>query len=171
MLRELGYYIAVFFVFLLLQLFVFNQIEFLEFGYCFIYLGFLLMLPYNLDKLLGLIIGYGIGIIFDISYQTGGIHTAASVFVMFIRPGLLELLNPKSGFELGMKLTVSQMGWLWYLIYGGILILLHHLIIYNLNAFDFSYFFKSLMMASFSALISFSMIITVQVLLFNRVRT
>lgn len=170
MVRELSYYIVVFLVFLILQLFIFNQIEFFEYGYCFVYLGFLLMLPYDLDKVLGLIIGFVIGLLFDISYQTGGIHTAASVFVMFIRPGLLALLNPKSGFELGMKLTVSQMGWIWYLIYGGILIFLHHLIIFNLNAFDFSYFFKSLMLASFSALISFSMIITVQALFFNRVR-
>ncbi len=169
--RDLIYHISAFFVFILLQLFVFSQLNFLEYGFCFIYVGFFLMLPFNFDKILGLLIAFGTGLILDIFYQSGGIHTAASVFLMFIRPGLLSLLNPKSGFEIGMRITVNQMGWGWYLMYSSILVFSHHLILYSLDAFSFSLFFKAMLYAAVSAVFSLVMIITVQLLLFSKIKT
>jgi hypothetical protein len=170
MAREFIYYISALLLFLFLQLFVFNLLNFFEYGFCFIYVGFFLMLPYDLDKLLGLLIAFAVGFILDIFYQTGGIHIAASVLVMFVRPYLLNLLNPKSGFEMGMKITVSQMGLLWYLIYSALILFLHHLVIYSLDSFDLAQSFKVLLFTSVSTVFSMSMIITVQLLAFNKIK-
>lgn len=165
------YHIASFAVFVTLQLFVFSQLNFLEYGFCFIYVGFFLMLPHDFDRIIGLLLAFGTGLILDVFYQSGGIHTAACVFLMFIRPGLLSLLNPKGGFESGMRITVNQMGWAWYLLYAILLIFSHHLILYSLDAFSFSLILKIMLYASVSTIFSLVMIITVQLLLFSRIKT
>ena len=171
MTRDVIYYIGTLGVFLILQVLFFSQLNLLDFGFCFIYVGFFLMLPYDLDRLLGLIIGFAVGFLIDTFYQSGGIHIAASVFLMFIRPGLLSLLNPKGGFELGMRLTLNQMGWSWYLLYSSILVFAHHLVLYSLDAFSFSYLLKILLYAGVSTIFSIVMILTVQFLLFSKART
>lgn len=143
----------------------------MEYGFCFIYVGFLLMLPFDQERMSGLLIAFVLGLIMDLYYQSGGIHSAACVFLMFVRPALLSLLNPKSGFELGMRLTVSQMGWLWYLLYAAILVFIHHLILYSLDAFNFAHIARVFMQTIVSTFFTISMILTVQLLLFSRVRT
>ncbi len=169
--RDLIYHIASFVIFIALQLFVFSQLNFLEYGFCFIYLGFFLMLPYDFDRILGLLMAFGVGLLIDIFYQSGGIHTAACVLLMFMRPGLLSLLNPKSGFEAGMRITINQMGWAWYMLYSTILIFSHHFILYSLDAFSFSLILKAMLYAAVSTVFSMVMIITVQLLLFSRIKT
>ena len=171
MTRDIIYHSSTFIVFMILQMFLFNHLHLFEFGYCFIYLGFLLMLPYDLGKISGLLIGFVTGLIMDVFFQTGGIHTAASVLLMFIRPNLLGLLNPKGGFELGMRMTVRQMGWSWYLIYSVILVFIHHFVLYNLDAFNTSYLLKSLYFSLASSLYTISMILTVQLIGYNKERS
>lgn len=171
MTRDLIFHIASLAVFVTMQMLIFSQLNFLEFGFCFVYIGFFLMLPFDMEKLSGLIVAFAVGLIMDIFYQSGGIHIAASVFLMFVRPTLLGLLNPKSGFETGMRMTISQMGWSWYLLYSSILVFLHHLILFSLDAFTFGYIIKVLLYASVSTVFTIATVLAVQMLLFSKVRT
>lgn len=171
MTRDLIYHISTFLVFILLQMFVFNHLHFFEYGFCYIYIGFLLMLPYDLGKISGLLIGFATGLILDLFFQSGGIHTASSVFMMFVRPNLIGLINPKGGFEMGTRMTVSDMGWSWYLIYSIILVFLHHLVLFLLDAFNSAYILKALYLSAASTLFTIAMIFAVQLIAFNKSRT
>jgi hypothetical protein len=167
MAKDLFYYIAVSIVFLCLQIFVFNHFEIFDMGFCFIYVGILLMLPHDFNILSAMIVGFILGFSMDLFYQSGGIHAAACVLIMFVRPAFLRLVNPKGGYELGMKITISQMGWSWYLFYAFVLVLIHHIIIYGLDAFSFNLLGSVLMNAIFSTVFTVAMIISTQLIAFN----
>jgi hypothetical protein len=89
---------------------------------------------------------------------------------MFIRPNLIGLLNPKGGFELGMRMTLPQMGWSWYLVYSLILVFLHHALLFILDAFNTAYILKALYFAAASTIFTISMVITVQLIGYNKKR-
>ncbi|UOQ75874.1 hypothetical protein MUN84_14690 [Hymenobacter sp. 5516J-16] len=63
-------------------------------GWCFIYLGFLLFLPIATPIVVQLLLGFITGVTLDIFFDTGGVHAAAAVLLMYLRPWVLRLLTP-----------------------------------------------------------------------------
>ena len=129
------------------------------------------MLPHDLNSLSGLAIGFINGLIIDLFYNSGGIHTAACVLIMFLRPYFFRIVNPKSGFEIGMRMTIAQFGWGWYSLYAGVMILIHHLVIFSLDAFNPALVLDVLNKSLFSSLFTYIMVISVQMLVFGRDRS
>ncbi|NJM94722.1 MAG: hypothetical protein HC842_08725 [Cytophagales bacterium] len=79
----------------LAQVFIFKEMVLFGKAFCFIYLLFLLLLPFEVGPVLLMLIGLGTGLLVDLFYDSWGIHAAASVFVMFLRWQWLRLLvNP-----------------------------------------------------------------------------
>jgi hypothetical protein len=133
----------------------------------FIYILFLVILPFETPKWAILFIAFILGISVDMFYDTAGFHAAACVAVGYIRPGILKLFSPRDGYESGTQPTIQYLGVPWFLSYAGILIVVHHLVLFYLEMFRFSEFFSTFFRVIISSISTLILIVAIQYL-FNR---
>lgn len=154
----------------IVQVLILKNIELGKFINPFLYVLFILILPFETPKWLLLVSGFLLGITIDVFYDTGGIHAAATVFMAYLRPGILNLFSPREGYELGTQPTVQYLGIPWFLSYAGILILMHHLVLFYMEMFRFSEFFSTFLRVFTNSIFTLLLIIVCQYL-FNRKNT
>lgn len=147
-----------FFFLVLLQVLILNNIQLSGYLNPFLYVLFILMLPFNTPNWLVLILGFVLGICIDMFCDTGGLHAAASVLMAFLRPSVLKIIAPREGYNVIHKPTIQQFGFNWFLSYAGILVLVHHLFLFYLEAFRLSEFFSNLLRTILSAAFTLTLI-------------
>lgn len=156
-------------ILVLVQVLVLRNIELGMFLTPFLYVLFILMLPFETPKSLLLVLGFITGITIDMFYDTQGMHAAASVFLAYCRPSILKLFSPRDGYDFGVKPTIQYLGVPWFISYAGILIILHHLVLFYIEVFRFSEFFFTLLRALTSSATTL-LLVTVSQFLFYRGR-
>ena len=167
MLNEIIRNIIRFIILVGVQVLIIKNIELGRFINPFIYVLFLIVLPFETPKWALLFCGFIIGITIDMFYNTAGMHAAACVFMAYVRPGVLKLFSPRDGYEFGTQPTVQYLGVPWFLSYSGILVLLHHFILFYLEIFRFSEFFSTFFRVIVSTIFTILLIVITQYL-FNR---
>lgn len=118
----------------LLQVFVFNHINFLDSYQPYVYIVFVLFYSPNQNKYALLILAFLLGLMIDTLEYTGGIHAFALTLIAFFRGGIIKVLAGKQDYEMeffSFK-SFSFIQWLFYLV---ILILLHNFILFFLENF------------------------------------
>jgi len=158
-------YGLIFILLILFQGLILNNIELGGYVNPFLYVIFILMLPFETPKWVVLILGFVLGIAIDSFSSTMGMHTSATIFMAFCRAYLLKLIEPRGGYEFNATPSVQFMGFPWYLLYAGVLVLLHHLFLFYIESFRLSQFFSTFGRAISS--IFFTMILVLIVQLFN----
>src|ERR1043166_5543145 len=96
-----------FILLVLFQVLVIKNIELGRFINPFVYVLFIIVLPFETPKWMLLLIPFLTGITIDMFYDTSGMHAAACVFMAYIRPGVLKLFSPRDGYEFGIQPTRS----------------------------------------------------------------
>jgi rod shape-determining protein MreD len=137
-------YIGTFILIVLFQGLMLNNVELGGYINPYFYVVFILLLPLETPAWLVLIIGFILGITIDTFTSTLGMHVSATVFMAFCRNYLLKLIQPRGGYDYGLKPNVQMMGVIWYLLYSGILVLLHHLFLFYVESFKFTQFFSTM---------------------------
>lgn len=151
------------FLFLVLfQVLILNNIQLSGYLNPFLYVLFVLMLPFQTPKWLVLILAFVLGISVDMFSDTGGIHAAASVFMAFLRDPILRLISPRDGYDNAQQPTVQQFGFGWFFSYAGILIFAHHACLFYLETFHFSDFFSTFSRVLLSSIFSLLLIFVSQ---------
>ena len=147
------------FIFLVLfQVLILNNIQLSGYLNPFLYVLFILMLPFQSPDWLVLILSFVLGISIDMFADTGGLHAVACVLMAFIRRPVLKLVSPRDGYDTGQKPTLQQFGFGWFFSYAGILIFVHHLTLFFMETFSFSEFFSTLFRAILSSLFTLMLI-------------
>jgi len=131
--------------------FSFGDFAFIHF---IIYPILLLLLPLNIPRPLMMFIGFVLGISVDVFYDSPGIHASACVFTAYIRPWILALLAPYEGYSTNESPTIHNMGFPWFLSYASILLGLHLLFYFSVEAFSFVFIFEIVMNTIFSLIAS-----------------
>lgn len=160
--------IVQFFVLLVLQLLLFNNIQFSGYVNPYVYVLFFLLLPFNISRALMLILGLIMGLAIDLFMGTPGVHTAATVLIAFIRPGVLELIAPHEGYETNTLPRISYMGLEWFIKYTLIIVVIHHLVLFYIEIFSFSHFFHTLLKVILSSVFSCAFIVLSQFFIFRK---
>ena len=150
MIREVGINIARFTLLVFLQLFVLNNIQFSGFVNPYLYVLFILLLPFEISGWFMLVLAFILGLVIDVSSSTIGYHTIATVFMAYFRYHLLRLIAPREGYETGMSPTLQSLGLQWFFKYASILTLAHHLVLFWVESF----IFNDLLLATFRAIAS-----------------
>ncbi len=127
-----------FFVLLGLQILVLNKIQLSTYLNPFLYILFILTLPIETPRGLVMILAFITGLIMDMFSNTMGLHTTACLWVALLRPGIIKLISPREGFEFYFKPTLSYLGLPKYLLYAGILVFVHHFVLFFLEYFRFA---------------------------------
>ena len=164
------YKIISFFIYLLAQALIFNKIVLFGTAHSFIYIGFLLTLPIEIAVIPGMLIGLAMGLGIDAFSNTFGLHAAASVFFMYIRPMIISGLTPQGGYTLGAMPRPNILGLGWFSIYALPLILIHHLVVFYVEFGSFNLFWSTLLKALASTAYSFLLIVVIQYMFITRGR-
>jgi len=137
---------------LLLQVWVLNNVRLGGYINPFVYVMFVMMLPFSMPGWILLIVGFATGFIVDIFMSTPGLHAGATVFMAFMRPQVIRLATGSTEPETINNPNLSDMGMRWWFSYSFTLVLLHHLALFVLESFSFQQFGGLLMRIILSAL-------------------
>lgn len=159
-----------FVLYMAFQIIFLKNIVLFHAAFCFIYVGFLLMLPVETGRLLLLIIGFSMGIIIDTFYDSLGLHAFASVFIMFIRNPWLGWLTPQGGYDAGSIPNMESNGIQWFLTYSIPLILIHHSLLFFIEVGGFQYTGFTILKIVSSTLFTILIIVMLQFLFPGRKR-
>ncbi|UOQ73926.1 hypothetical protein [Hymenobacter cellulosilyticus] len=125
-----------------LYVFLISGTDFVLFdlGWCILYIGFLLFLPISTPIVVQLLLGFIVGFVVDLFFDTGGLHAAASVLLAYVRPWVLRLLTPRDGYDSADSASIHQMGWQWFVVYLSLLVFIHHTAFFLLELGSFHFF-------------------------------
>ena len=150
-----------FVVLVAIQVLALNNIQFLGFINPYIYILFIFSLPAKLPPWITLILAFILGLSIDIFSNTAGLHAFASVLIAFMRQGTIKLFtsveegnNPEPSFY-----TFGVGAYIKYIL---VLVLVHHLTLYTLEAFSFVNYEMTLIKALFNSAITILIILGIQ---------
>jgi len=154
-------------VLLFVQIFLLRNIGFYNLSTTFIYILFILILPFNLPNLALYLFAFITGLTVDAFYDTLGVHTSACVALAFVRILFISVsLNREAIDE--PEPSLGNMGFPWFVLYASLSILIHHLIVFFLEAFKLSEFGYTLGRALLSAVASLFIILLTEFIFHNR---
>jgi rod shape-determining protein MreD len=132
------------------------------------YILFIILMPFETPRWLLLLVGFLLGLSIDLFSNTLGMHTAATVFIAFLRPWILGILAPRDGYETDSFPRVFYYGLSWFAAYTAIIIFLHHLVLFYIEVFQFQDFLSTLLRVILSTILSTSTIILSQYFIFRK---
>ena len=152
--KQIGRYLLI----MVLQVLLFDQLQLWGACHPYIYVLCLLMMPITLPHSADMLIGAFAGFIMDIFCNSLGVHMAACILIMFIRPYLLSaVVNAKD--RLNEQISLHALGMEAFVKYVVILVILHHLTVFTIAAWSWSHFGFVLVETAVSSLISILCII------------
>lgn len=113
----------------------------------FVYPLFIILLPFRIPNWAIIAMAFTCGIVMDGFYNSFGLHAAAATFLGFARAGILQVLEPRAGFEntTGPYPNVLSMGW--FLQYLALCTATFSLVYFMLEAFSVEYILNALLKA------------------------
>ena len=121
-----------------IQVFLLKNIALYNLSTPYLYILFILLLPFETPNLLLFALAFILGLTIDAFYDTPGLHTAACVLLAFVRILFISITVQKDGFDNEPEPTLSMMGFRWFFTYIVVLTLFHHFFLFNLEVFRFS---------------------------------
>jgi len=161
-------YAGLFLLLLLVQLLVMDNIQFSGYINPYIYILFIILLPFETPAWLVLIISFVTGLILDLFNGTLGMHTSATTAAGFIRPYLLRIIAPREDYEQGVSPGIKSYGLRWFIIYVSVMVFFHHFILFYVEVFRFESFFSTLLRVIISSVFSTGFIILIQSIMIRR---
>ena len=167
MINEIIKHLIRFIFLLLLQVLVLNNIQFSGYINPYLYVLFILMMPFDTPAWIVLGSGFLMGLSVDTFMNTAGMHAAATVAMAFVRSYVLKIFAPREGYEFGTEPTLRYMGPAWYLSYSGILVSIHHFVFFYIEVFRFNEFFSTLARILLSILFTMLLVMLSQFLIYK----
>jgi len=165
--NTVGKYLFMFIVLVLLQVLLLNHIQISGLINPYMYILFILLLPFDTPKFLLLVSGFLLGLTIDTFTNTPGMHASATTFLAFIRPGVINLISSRDVFELNVPPRIGTLGFNWFFKYCLSLVLIHHFILFYVEAFTLHGFFITFSRSILSAIFTVVLIIISQYLIYK----
>ncbi|MEZ4826839.1 MAG: hypothetical protein R3C61_11205 [Bacteroidia bacterium] len=149
-------YIAAFLLYVFFQVTVLNDLTLFHVATPWVYLLFLLTLPFSLPIPVLYIIAFLTGLSVDIfsDHAATGLHAFSSLMAVAAR-GRVALFISTTNYRSPDEITLRNQTGVWFVWYLLPLIILHHLTYFLLEAFSFQFFWLSLLKTLTSALYTF----------------
>jgi len=158
-----------FLILIFLQIFIFNNITVSSLGVIpFVYIIIIILLPFETPNWLLIIVAFFLGLFVDIFSDTMGLNASATVLIAFVRPWVLNSLSPRDGYETLTFPRVYYQGLTWFLKYASILIVIHQIVYYFLEAFGFSNLGFTFMKIIFGSFITIFIITLSQYIVYRK---
>ena len=161
-----------FIFFILVQVFVLNQVPPLHhLATPYLYFLFILWLPFQMGRLSLMMLSFCLGLTLDYFTNTPGLHAAPCVMIAYIRPFLISLLIPQRGADTNYEEpSIKSMGFAPYFTYVAFLTLVHHSLLFLLEALQFGGFWYFVVKTVVCLGISILLILIVELLFVRKQR-
>ena len=126
-----------FVVLVLLQVLVISHIRLGGYVHPYIYLIFIMLLPFSTPKWQLLVLGFALGLTVDLFMGTPGLHAGATTLMAFCRPFIISLISGNQKFENIPEPNLGQLGGIWFFRYVFCMVLIHHFALFFLESFSF----------------------------------
>lgn len=142
----------------IIQITILDNIQLHSYIYINIYILAILVLPYGMKKVTVLFLAFLFGLIMDLANNTMGIHAAATTFLAYIRPKLLQFtLNREQIDEIEGTHKMRNLGW--FLKYTSFSVLAYNIVLILAEAFSFVNIGITFMRISCSSIVSYIFIL------------
>lgn len=155
-------HIVRFIALVLIQALVLNHINFLGYINPYIYILFIILFPIKNNRILFIFLAFLLGLSIDLFSDSGGVHAAASVTIAYIRPVILKFSFGAIYEHQTIKFSNTEFGQ--RLTYFLIIILIHHLILFNLEIFNISKIILILKKSLFSSIFTLILCLLITIL-------
>lgn len=152
----------IFTLLILLQVLLFNNIQFSGYVNPYVYIMFILLLPVEIPSWLLLILSFTTGLIMDFFSGSPGMHSSATLLTGFIRPYVLRIVSPRDGYEPGASPSMLVYGFRWFVAYTLLVVFVHHTVLLYLEVFRFTDFFRTMLRVLLSSLFSVTFILLIE---------
>jgi|SRR5690625_464294 len=153
--------------FVLLQVIILNQINFLGYINPYLYILFILILPVSFPAWQVILLGFLLGLSVDIFEDSGGMHAAACLVISYLRP---KLLRASYGLSYDYQtLKFYDTSFKERFIFVTLMVIIHHLVLFLLVFFNFSHSILILKNTLFSGIFTIFLIL-VTATLFQRIK-
>ena len=150
-----------FVVLVLLQVLVINHIRLGGYVHPYIYLMFIMLLPFNTPKWQLLVLGFALGLSIDFFTGTLGLHAGATTLMAFCRPSIISLISGNQKFENIPEPKLGPLDGMWFFRYVLCLVLIHHFALFFLESFSFQLIGQVLLRILLSAPVSIFLIMII----------
>jgi len=153
-----------FILLILLQVLVLNNINLGGYLNPYVYVMFILLLPFETPNWLLLLSAFVLGFTIDIFTASMGMHAAAATFMAFLRPSVSRIIHSRKEYEPGIKPGINDLGIRWFFSYTLILVFAHNLLLFFVEVFRFEEFFTTMSRVILSTMLSTLLIILINLL-------
>jgi len=160
-------YLLRFVLLVFFQIAIVNNIDLSTYVNPYIYVVFILSLPYNTKPWIVLVLSLLIGITMDSFSSLPGPHIAATVLMGYSRRFYIMFSTNKDDQNLPIKPSISSKGPIGFLVYALVMVFIHHFLLFFLEAFSFNQFLATLTRIFFSSLFTVLLIILGQLLFYK----
>lgn len=130
----------------------------------YIYPLIIILLPLSISRIAVLTIAFVLGLMVDYFYQSPGVHASALVLMAYLRPYILALIEPRGGYRADSTPNSSNYGLGWFLSYCAIMLLIHLLTYFSIDAFSLIFIVKILVNTIISFIASYLIIFLYQLI-------
>lgn len=158
MMRQIIEYALLFLVLVLLQVFLFSNLELSVYLNPLIYIAFIVLLPIEAAPVVVLGLGLLTGVVMDVAMGAAGLNTLATLPVAFLRGPLLRLTCSKDSVSDGGVPSVYRLGVLGFVRYVVAAVVLHSLVYFTMECATFDYFHLTLLRTLVSGVVTVAVI-------------
>ena len=127
-----------FIVLIFIQVFLLKNIGYYNLSVPFLYILFILLLPFETPNWLLFLLAFLTGLTVDAFYDTPGINAAASTVLAYVRTTFISITVQRQGFDNEPEPRMGIMGFRWFFLYALFLTFFHHLTLYLLETYSFT---------------------------------
>ena len=153
---------AIIIMLILLQILLFNNIQFSGYVNPYVYIMIILLLPALTPPWLLLVVAFITGLIIDLFSGSPGMHTSATLLAGFSRPYVLRVISPRDGYESGSDLSMRAYGVRWFFIYTAAIVLIHHTALFYFEVFRLADFFRTFLRVILSSAFTVGFILLIE---------
>jgi len=146
----------------LVQVSIFNNINFLGYINPLPYVLFIIAFPFRANNSLTIFLAFVLGVTLDFFDNSGGVHATACLISAYIRPILLRFAFGISFEYQSLKLSVVPFNQ--RLIYISAFVIIHHLVLFSLEVFNLSSILYILQKTLFTSIFTIFLCVLFQIL-------
>lgn len=161
-LREILSTVFLFILYLTLQILLVRNVVLFDYGFCFIYIACILLLPNEISFTWLLLIAFATGVVVDTFYNTLGMHAAATVLMAYARPLIVRAQIDVPGLETRIEFSLRQLGTGAFFRYVFVLALIHHTALFFIEASSLTLLVPTLIRVGASTLFTTVSIVLIQ---------
>lgn len=157
-----------FIILVFVQIFMLKNMVIYDLNVPYLYVLFILLLPFETPNWLLFFLSFLIGITVDLFNDTLGLHAAACTILALVRILFITITVQKDNYDSDPEPSLSVMGFRWFFFYALLLTLIHHFFLLNFEVFKFSKIPSTLSRVILSSLLTLILIFMSELLFFGK---